>query len=224
MSNKGHLLKYKNENNEWVSIPFTASDMYDMYVEYCVKHGYTAVTDDVYYNTIGGLMELVNRLTGSSDALTSITKALSEGALPAPLGGTGITISRTPDIYTLLATKPDDWGQNDPLNTDYRKLVNGEYVPIEEWEEWQPDTYYIVKKASFIGESLDDYLLSESDSEGNPGLDLATKRYVVDQVNNIVKPLLDFKLDTSKITSGVEDGSTKSTVGVPEGTLYFQYK
>lgn len=90
---QGHLLKYKTETGEWVPIPILLATMYQMYVMYCTEHNITAVPETTYYETIGNLNSLVERLENSAGNINTLAEALDGGVLPLALGGTGIEIT-----------------------------------------------------------------------------------------------------------------------------------
>lgn len=89
----GHLLKFKNEQGEWVPLPLAIVNVYDTYVAYCNERQITPVSEAEYYVTLGNLKTYVDQLAGSADNIDTLTAALSEGALPLSLGGTGKTFA-----------------------------------------------------------------------------------------------------------------------------------
>jgi hypothetical protein len=90
----GHLLKYKDSNGNWVSIPVLIQDMYNAYVTYCENKGISNIaTEEEYYRSVGDLSTLVKQFGENSEALSSLSHALEKGVLPMTMGGTGAAVS-----------------------------------------------------------------------------------------------------------------------------------
>lgn len=95
---QGHLLKYKNEKGEWVTLPISIVDVYTTYKTYCDQEGITPVSEDEYYRVLGNLAtitsdfgELINRLETQPDNVIRFVDYIVEngGTLPTKYGGTG---------------------------------------------------------------------------------------------------------------------------------------
>lgn len=216
MSNiAGHLLKFKDENGNWISIPITTSDIYNMYVQYCEEHSVEPVTQEVYYQTLGSLQDLVSQLAGSADAMSAMANALGSGALPTAMGGLGITISDAEVTYVLTTVEPSDWNTN---YTNYYKLVDGVYTALTEAETWAEGTYYSARTTDFQG-TLAEYLTATTEQGG---LNLTTNDVLNITINNAVTTLnaaIALKADKTSFSYGTSE-PTSSTAG----TYYFQYK
>ena len=95
-----HLLRYKNENDEWVDIPVIVSTMYNSYVVYCKEHDIPAVDETTYYETIGNLAAYVEALNDKAGNIDALVSALETGSLPLTQGGTGQSFA---NAYQLIA-------------------------------------------------------------------------------------------------------------------------
>ena len=88
---QGHLIKIK-VGDEWVDIPMSVINVYNIYTAYCVQKGITPVSEDTYYEVLGNLETYMQQLTGLSNLSSNIEElvnALSAGVLSVDKGGTG---------------------------------------------------------------------------------------------------------------------------------------
>lgn len=203
-----HLLKFKNEKGEWVSIPCLVSDIYNMYVTYCKEKGITPVSQDDYYISVGMLGTLVSQLAGSTEAVQSLSKALNSGTLPTFLGGTGLIISPNEYVYTLLTEQPEDWGTN--YAQYYKKEYDG-YVALTTPESWIDDTFYKRTQVDYIGSSLEEYLTDEN------GLNLITVADAQEKADAAKQGAVDHCIAKSSIAVGDSDPNS----GVPASIQYY---
>lgn len=208
----GHIIKYKDANGNWISIPVLTSDIYNAYVQYCKDNGIDPVTQDVYYQTLGSLQTLVSQLAGSGDAMAAIATALGAGALPTSMGGLGVTISDSPVVYVLTNVEPEDFTTN---YSHYYKIFNGEYVNLTEAEAWVDNTYYSRRDTDFQG-TLFEYLTSAE------GLGLAVNADVNDAITTMHDTLLgliNLRVASAEFDKGIYEPTPNTA-----GTYYFQYK
>lgn len=208
----GHIIKYKDANGNWISIPVLTSDIYNAYVQYCKDNGIDPVTQDVYYQTLGSLQTLVSQLAGSGDAMAAIATALGAGALPTSMGGLGVTISDSPVVYVLTNVKPEDFTTN---YSHYYKIFNGEYVNLTEAEAWVDNTYYSRRDTDFQG-TLFEYLTSAE------GLGLAVNADVNDAIatmHDTLLGLINLRVASAEFDKGIYEPTPNTA-----GTYYFQYK
>ena len=134
----GHLLKFKNEQGEWVPLPLAIVNVYDTYVAYCNERQITPVSETEYYVTLGNLKTYVDQLAGSADNIATLTAALSEGTLPLSLGGTGKTFATElafiqyifnslADNYSVL-TESEFNNAIAPITEDIRRKFNADNI------------------------------------------------------------------------------------------------
>lgn len=97
---QGHTFKYKDKDGNWIEIPILVESMYNAYVAYCTKKNIDPVSEDTYYQSVGDLQNLVNKLDGSADQVAALISALGDGVLPQRLGGLGVAIGS--DAYPTL--------------------------------------------------------------------------------------------------------------------------
>lgn len=102
---KGHLLHYKNEEGQWVPLPMSVVNVYDIYVSYCNSNGITPVDEITYYQTLGSLQGLVTDLAGSTAAIASLNAAIGAGVLPLSKGGTGQAYDSESDFIDSIEDK-----------------------------------------------------------------------------------------------------------------------
>lgn len=99
----GHILKFKNENGEWIDIPLLVINVYDAYVNYCTERNIKPVSQETYYTTLGELKTLTEQLGNSTEAIQTLAAALGEKkSLPLSLGGTGHSFNTEPDFIDYL--------------------------------------------------------------------------------------------------------------------------
>jgi hypothetical protein len=122
---QAHLIKYKDKDGNWVSIPVAMQDMYQAYVDYCEANNITAVSQNTYYATIGNLQELVETLGDNTGNIEQLIAALSNGALPITMGGTGLNISATAfsTLVDYLATPTSEGGAGLISRTAVESLI-----------------------------------------------------------------------------------------------------
>lgn len=206
----GHILKFKDEQGNWVSIPILVSGIYSAYVKYCTDNNITPVSQDVYYQTIGSLQTLVNQLAGGADAANAIVSALGSGALPTAMGGLGVTISNSAETYVLTVTEPDDWDTN---YSAYYTFDGTNYIALTSKKTWASDTYYSKRNVDYQG-TLFGYL-----TEILELVDLSTLNKKISDAIEGVTTGLKAKADASDFSEGdsIPDENTP-------GKYYFQYK
>jgi hypothetical protein len=100
--------------------------MYQMYVMYCTEHNITAVPETTYYETIGNLQAIVDRLTENSESIDRLSEALGAGVLPLEMGGTGIKITHKSLADYLFAAE-----LNGGLNLATKGYADAEAADVE---------------------------------------------------------------------------------------------
>ena len=209
----GHLLKYKDEQGNWISLPVAIIDVYDTYVAHCVEKGITPVSQEDYYITLGNLSTLVQQLAGGSDAIQALAKALGNGALPPSMGGTGLSLSTAEYIYTLVTVEPEGWGTSALSCTNFYKLIGNTYAAISTWEDWKTDTFYTRTNSDYSVDTLDKYLIDV--------LHLITSSDVDYKISLLNQELSNTKLSVDRII--IDPATPNNSVG-KDGDFYFQIK
>ena len=109
MSNlKGHILKFKDEQGQWVDIPILVVDVYDTYVAYCKENNVTPVSATTYYGTLGKLDDYVSQLTANANNIAALTAAINSIAngevsvVHTDRGGTGRSFEDTDALITYI--------------------------------------------------------------------------------------------------------------------------
>lgn len=214
MSNmNGHLIKYKDDQGNWVSIPVAIIDVYDTYVARCIEKGITPVSQEDYYITLGNLGTLVQQLAGGSDAVQALAKALGSGALPPSMGGTGLSLSTAEYMYTLVVTEPEGWGTAALRCTDFYKLIGTTYAALSTWEAWEAGTFYTRTNSDYSVDTLDEYLIDI--------LKLMTESDINNKLDTLEHNIEVTKLSVDRI---IIDPATPSNSVGKDGDFYFQIK
>jgi hypothetical protein len=127
---EGHLIHYKNEAGEWVPIPISIIDVYDMYVAYCTENGIDPVEKDTYYANLTNVdiaLKNVESMLGnlrSIESLQEFIAALQGEVLPTSRGGTGKNFDSEAAFITFLNSALQDGSYTSEANT----LASKEFV------------------------------------------------------------------------------------------------
>ena len=119
---QGHLLKYKNEKGEWVTLPVSIVDVYTTYKTYCKQEGIDAVSEKEYYCVLGNLsaitanfQELIDILEAKPENIQRFLGYIASGSgtLPTQYGGTGRAFASTDALLDDLREKLSKAGFTD---------------------------------------------------------------------------------------------------------------
>lgn len=117
---EGHLLKYKNDEGEWIALPFAVINVYDIYCARCGEQNITPVDEHTYFETLGNLESLVNALNKEAGNIDALAAALNDGVLPLHMGGLNQSFVSEAALGTYLKsllTGKSNLGVNDHLAT-----------------------------------------------------------------------------------------------------------
>ena len=135
---QGHLLKYKNEKGEWITLPISIVDVYTTYKTYCKQEGIDPVSEKEYYRVLGNLstitasfQSLITTLESKPENIQRFLNyiASGNGTLPAQYGGTGRAFASTEALLDDLREKLSNAGFTDKQKTD---IINISSAIIED--------------------------------------------------------------------------------------------
>ena len=106
---EGHLLKYKNDEGEWIALPFAVINVYDIYCARCREQNITPVNEHTYFETLGNLESLVSTLQDETGTIASLVTALGGGYLPLSKGGLGQSFNDETALTVYLKGLLDDY-------------------------------------------------------------------------------------------------------------------
>ena len=100
----GHILHYKNDKGEWITLPVSVISVYDEYVSYCTAQGIAPVDKETYYKALADVDTKLHNLDimlgdlRNIENLQSAIDAIKGNMIPTTMGGTGTAFDDFSDL------------------------------------------------------------------------------------------------------------------------------